>query len=111
LKVLVELDTQLQTIDAEIVSVLCEGAWAESVALLTSIIGIGMVTTAWLLVGTLNLQACASAEAAAAYAGLVPLAREADMGVVGEHRSDTAETVACVPRCIWRHWRLPDLIL
>jgi transposase len=82
-KVLAELDVQLQTIDAEIATVLREGAWAESASLLASITGIGMVTTAWLLVGTLNFQACASAEAAAAYAGLVPLARESGTSVRG----------------------------
>jgi transposase len=85
-KVLSELETQLQTIDAEITTVLREGAWAESAALLKSITGIGMVTTAWLLVGTLNFQACASAEAAAAYAGLVPLTRESGTSVRGRAR-------------------------
>jgi transposase len=82
-KVLAELDAQLQALDAEIATVLGEGAWAESAALLASITGIGMVTSAWLLVGTLNFQACASAEAAAAYAGLVPLARESGTSVRG----------------------------
>lgn len=97
-KVLAELETQLETVDAEIATVLREGAWAESAALLASINGIGMVTTAWLLVGTLNFQACASAEAAAAYAGLVPLARQsgssvrgrAQIGHVGHRRLRTA---------------------
>jgi transposase len=82
-KVITELDTRLTALDAEITVVLSDGAWAESAALLRGIIGIGMVTTAWLLVGTLNFQACAAAEAAAAYVGLVPLARESGSSVRG----------------------------
>jgi transposase len=81
--VITELDTQLQALDAAIRAVLCEGAWAESATLLASIPGIGLVTTAWLLVGTLNFTACASAESAAAYAGLVPMARESGTSVRG----------------------------
>jgi transposase len=81
--VITELDTQLQALDDAIRAVLGEGAWAESATLLASIPGIGLVTTAWLLVGTLNFTACASAESAAAYAGLVPLARESGTSVRG----------------------------
>jgi transposase len=82
-KVITELEERLSALDAEIAQVLSDGAWAESASLLTTIKGIGMVTTAWLLVGTLNFEACASAEAAAAYAGLVPLARESGSSVRG----------------------------
>jgi transposase len=82
-QVIAELETRLRALDAEIAQVLADGAWAESATLLTSITGIGMVTTAWLLVGTLNFQACASAESAAAYVGLVPLARESGSSVRG----------------------------
>jgi len=60
-----------------------EDAWTESAALLTGITGISAITTAWLLVGALNFTACASAESAAAYAGLVPLARESGSSVRG----------------------------
>jgi transposase len=81
--VISELDTRLTALDAEITAVLSDAAWAESTALLRSITGIGMVTSAWLLVGTLNFQACASAESAAASVGLVPLARESGSSVRG----------------------------
>ena len=81
--VITDLDTQLQALDAAISAVLRAGAWAESATLLASIPGIGMVTAAWLLVGTLHFTACASAEAAAAYAGLVPRARESGTSVRG----------------------------
>lgn len=82
-RVVAECERQLQTLECEIATLLQEGAWAESAALLLSISGIGMVTTAWLLVGTLNFTACRSAEAAAAYAGLVPLAHESGTSVRG----------------------------
>jgi transposase len=78
-----DLDKRLAELDAEIVQVLADGAWAESATLLASITGIGMVTSAWLLVGTLNFAGCASAEAAAAYVGLVPLAHESGRSVRG----------------------------
>jgi transposase len=83
--VIADLDTRIATLDAELTSVLRDGAWAESATLLGSITGIGLVTTAWLLVATLNFAGCASAEAAAAYAGLVPLAHESGSSV--RHRA------------------------
>jgi transposase len=85
-QVIAELDTHLSALEREITQVLEQGAWAESASLLSSITGIGKVTTAWLLVGTLNFTACHSAEAAAAYAGLVPLARESGSSVRGRAR-------------------------
>ena len=84
-KVVAECDTQLKQLEREIAKVLRDGAWASSAAVLRSITGIGLVTTAWLLVATLNFEACATAEQAAAYAGLVPLARESGTSV--RHRA------------------------
>jgi transposase len=84
-KVVAECDTQLQSLEAEIATLLREGAWAESALMLASIKGIGLVTSAWLLVATLNFEACQSAESAAAYAGLIPLARESGTSV--RHRA------------------------
>jgi transposase len=78
-----DLDRRLSELEAEIAQVLANGAWAESASLLLSISGIGLITSAWLLVGTLNFEACASAEQAAAYVGLVPLARESGSSVRG----------------------------
>jgi transposase len=80
-----ELEKRIATLEVELTAVLRDGAWAESAALLGSIGGIGLVTTAWLLVGTLNFTACRSGEAAAAYAGLVPLAHQSGTSV--RHRS------------------------
>jgi transposase len=81
--VIADLERRLSELEAEIAAVLRDGAWAESAALLASITGLGQITSAWLLVGTLNFQACRSAEAASAYVGLVPLARESGSSVRG----------------------------
>lgn len=81
-----DLDKRIAPLEDERAAVLRDGAWAESAALLGSITGVGLVTTAWLLVGTLNFTACRSAAAAAAYAGLVPLARERGTSVRGRRQ-------------------------
>lgn len=85
-QVLTMLDGQVQTLDAEIAQVLAAGAWAESATLLTSIPGIGLITSAWLLVATLNFSTTTSAASLAAYAGLVPLTRESGSSVRGRAR-------------------------
>lgn len=75
------LDQHIAALDDEIAQVLKQGAWSESAMLLTTITGVGLITSAWLLVATLNFTACASAEAASAYVGLVPLAHESGSSV------------------------------
>jgi transposase len=81
--VIADLESRLAELEAEIAQVLRDGAWAKSAYLLSSISGIGLITTAWLLVGTMNFQGSSSAEAASAYVGLVPLARESGSSVRG----------------------------
>ncbi len=81
--VISDLDQRLASLEKEIAEVLADGAWASSAALLSSIPGIGLVTSAWLLVSTLNFSLCATPEQAAAYAGLVPLQRESGTSVRG----------------------------
>ena len=81
-EVIAELDRRLASLEDEIADVLADGAWATSAALLNSIPGIGLVTTAWLLVSTLNFSLCATPEQAAAYAG----SRAAATGV-GDERA------------------------
>ena len=85
-KVVAECDSQLRSLEGEIARVLREGAWAESASLLSTITGIGLVTTAWLLVATVNFTACRAGEAAAAYAGLVPLAHDSGSSVRGRRQ-------------------------
>lgn len=81
--VIADLDLRLTSLEKEIAEVLRDGAWASSAALLITIPGIGVVTSAWLLVSTLNFSLCATPEQAAAYAGLVPLQRESGTSVHG----------------------------
>jgi transposase len=82
-QVVVMLDEQLQSLEREIEQVLTDGAWATSAGHLLSISGVGLVTTAWLLVGTVNFTTCATAEAAAHYAGLAPLDRQSGTSIRG----------------------------
>ena len=77
------LDRQIGDLETAIAQVLRDGAWATSAELMQTITGIGPLTTAWVLVLTVNLQRCPTAEAAANYAGLVPLPRESGTSVRG----------------------------
>jgi transposase len=76
-----DLTARIATLDADIAAMLRDGAWAESAELLQTIGGIGPMTTAWLLVGTLNFELCATPEAAVAYVGLDPLQHESGSSV------------------------------
>jgi transposase len=82
-QVIESLDAQLRTLDEAIEAVLADGAWAASAAHLQSIPGLGMVTAAWLLVGTVNFTTCESAEAAAHYVGLAPMERQSGTSIRG----------------------------
>ncbi len=67
------LTTQIKEVDHELAAVLAtDHAWTASIVRLQSIPGVGVVTAAWLVVATANFTACATAEAATAYAGLAP---------------------------------------
>ncbi len=78
-----DLDGRLASLEKEIARVLADCVWASSAALLSTIPGIGLVTSAWLLVSTLNFSLCATAERATAYGGLAPLPRESGTSVRG----------------------------
>lgn len=81
--VIEDLQRRVDCLEQEIETLLRDGAWAASAALLSSITGIGTLTTGWLLVTTLNFQLATSVESLAAYAGLVPLARDSGSSVRG----------------------------
>jgi len=81
-----ELDAQIADLDAAIAQVLREGAWAASAELMQTIIGIGPLTTAWVLVLTVNFRLCPTAAAAANYAGLIRLPHESGTSVRGRAR-------------------------
>lgn len=81
--IIADFDTRIAELDRAIAQVLADGAWAASAALLVSIPGLGPTTSAWLLVATLNFALCPTPEAAAAYAGLAPMAHESGTSVRG----------------------------
>lgn len=81
--VIAELDAQLAILKGEIGDVLRNGAWAQSATLLLATPGLGVVTTAWLLVGTLNFSVAHSPEQLSAYAGLAPLNHQSGTSVRG----------------------------
>ena len=68
-----DLNRRMQQLEDELAAILQDSAWAESAALVLSITGIGMLTTAWLLVTTLNFTIAATPESLVAYAGLARL--------------------------------------
>lgn len=71
------LQAQLKEIDAYLRrTLISDHAWTEAAKRLLTITGVGIVTAAWLLVGTLAFTACASPQQAAAYAGVVPMPRQ-----------------------------------
>lgn len=77
---------KIRTLEQEIGQVLADGAWATTAAVLLATPGIGLVTTAWLLVGTLNFTVATSPEQLTAYVGLAPRPRESGMSVRGRAR-------------------------
>ena len=67
------LTQQIEQIDQELeLTMQQDKQWAASAQRLQTIIGIGPLAAAWLLVSTLNFTLCNSAEALSAYAGLAP---------------------------------------
>jgi len=80
-------DAQIMAIEREIARVLPQDtAWAASAELLLSIAGVGLLTAAWLLVGTLNVTIGVNPEALAAYAGLAPHPKESGTSGRGRER-------------------------
>ena len=82
-ELIADLDRRIAALEAEVAAVLEGSAWAEALACLTSAPGIGLVTAAWLLVGTLNFALGTGPEALTAYAGLAPMPRESGRSVRG----------------------------
>jgi transposase len=84
--VIEDVDARIATLDGELTTIMQDCAWAESATLLQTMPGVGVVTTAWLLVSTLNFTISATPAGLAAYAGLVPLARDSGSSVRGRPR-------------------------
>jgi len=75
---------QLADLDAEIAATIQQDTvWAEAAARLQTIVGIGLLTSAWLLVATLNFTTCPRPQALVAYAGLAPHPQQSGTSVGG----------------------------
>ncbi len=77
-------DAQIQELGQELEEVIKQDKeWSNSIALLQSIPGVGLITATCLIVETLNFTTCMSIEAATAYAGLAPYPRESGVSLRG----------------------------
>lgn len=71
------LNAEIKTLEQEIATLLHgDHAWANAAQHLLSIVGIGLLTAAWILVATHAFARCDSPEQAASFAGLAPHARD-----------------------------------
>jgi len=78
------LDGQIAEVEAELAAVVAQDTgWTDAIRRLQTIPGVGLLTAAWLVVGTLNFTLCATAEQATAYAGLAPMPRESGSSLRG----------------------------
>ena len=84
--IITQLDKQIGRVDDQIAQVLTDGAWAASATILLATPGLGPITTAWLVVGTVNFSLATTPEQLTAYVGLAPLPREAGSSVRGRRR-------------------------
>lgn len=67
------LDQQIEAVESEISQVVkTDKAWGDSIALLNTIPGIGLLTACWLVTLSLNFSSCERAESLVMYAGLAP---------------------------------------
>jgi transposase len=81
--VIAELNAQVASLEHEIAEVLRDGAWASSARILLTARGVGLITTGWLLVGTLNFTIAQSPEQLTGYVGLAPLERQSGTSLRG----------------------------
>lgn len=72
-EVIADLTTRITALDKDVARVLRDNAWAATVTSLLSIPGVGILTTAWILIATLNCARGEGSESLATYAGLVPM--------------------------------------
>jgi transposase len=78
------LTDQIAAVEREIgVALEQEAAWAAAATRLQTIVGVGPLTAAWLLVATLNFTLCHDATEASAYAGLAPQLHQSGTSVRG----------------------------
>lgn len=72
-RLIAELAEEVKAVEQEIADVLAEDKeWARAAQHLQTIVGIGALTAAWILVATEKFTLCETPQQAAAYAGLAP---------------------------------------
>lgn len=80
-RLIAAMTKEIAVLEAEITPTMAQDdAWEAANIRLQTIPGVGLMTAAWMIALTLNFTQCETADAAAAYAGLVPR----------EHRSGTS---------------------
>ncbi len=72
------LDTALETILKQ------DPAWAASITLLQTIVGVGPITAYWLVVASLNFTSCAKADSLAKYVGVAPVVKQSGPSLKGQ---------------------------
>lgn len=82
-RVIAALDDEVAAVEQAIAQVVADGAWRVAADRLQSVPGIGLLTAAWILVGTVNFTTCPSAASASHYAGLAPLDRLSGTSIRG----------------------------
>jgi transposase len=109
-KLIAQLELEVATLEREIQALTQqEDAWAASIVRLQTIPGVGLITAAWAVVATLNFTSCATAEAASAFAGLVPYVQQSGtsvrgrraIGGGGDRRLRTALYMASISAIRW----------
>lgn len=111
LETLIEtLSAQITLLEAEIGTVLqADESWERAAKRLQSIPGIGLLTAAWLLVGTVKFTTCRSPEALVSYVGLAPQPYQSGASVyrrphishMGQRRLRTALYMAAIAAARW----------
>lgn len=95
------LETEIKALEAEIATLLQgEHAWAKAAKHLLSIVGIGLITAAWVLAATHAFARCDTPEQAASFAGLAPHARDSGSSLRGR-RSVGGGGHAALRRCLY----------
>jgi len=79
------LSSQPKAMDKEIKELLkTETPWNKSIALLQTTPGLGVLTSCWLVVATLNFTVCGSPEELVRYVGLAPIERSSGSSIRGQ---------------------------
>jgi len=105
------LDAQIAEIEAELAAVVAEEtAWTDAIKRLQRLPGVGLLTAAWIVVGTRNFTLCATAEQATAYADRAPVPRESESSLRGRATIGRGAIGGDGRRSLWRRSAPPGTI-